>query len=88
MNLNDALEIASANGWKAQHIGERHAVITYDDGGMFARSMDRKRGGSGLARASITEKPDGTVKTKLLSKFTTNALHWARYGALKKAVSQ
>lgn len=86
--LSEAIRVANMNGWQVQHIGQGYVTVVYDDGGSIARAFDRNRG-RGLARATIMEKNrDGSLSTKLLSKWTTNLLHWIRYAQLKKAVNE
>lgn len=84
MTLNEALDVFGSNGWHTQTVCENYAVVAYDDGGNLARSFDRNRGGSGLARASLTIGPDGVIRSNLLSKWTTNGLHWIRYLSAKR----
>lgn len=84
MTLDDAMALWRSHGWRMEsRHADWYAVMVYDDGGNFARSMDRNRG-RGFARATLYAGPDGHVETRLLSKATTDPLHWIRYLTAKR----
>ena len=79
MTLDDAMALWRSHGWRMEYRhADWYAVMVYDDGGSIARSIDRDRG-RGFARATLYATADGRVQCRLLSKATTNLLHWHRY---------
>lgn len=84
MMLDDAVALWRSHGWRMEcRHADWYAVMVYDDGGNLARSIDRERG-RGFARATLYAAADGRVECRLLSKATTNLLHWVRYATMKR----
>lgn len=87
MTLVEAVHLWRMHGWLVEERGIRGAIMIYDDGGWAARAFDRQRG-KGYARAALYIDIDGRVRCRLLSKWTTNGLHWIRYLTMKYRTAQ
>jgi hypothetical protein len=77
MNLAEAVDAWTARGWHLEARRPDVAVLVYDDRGQWIQLLDHRRSHRG--RAALYVGDDGRVRSRLLSKFTTDPLHWLRY---------
>lgn len=77
MNLAEAVDVWTARGWCLEARRPDVAVLIYDDRGLWVQLLDRRRSHGG--RAALYVDDDGWIRSRLLSKCTTDLLHWVRY---------
>lgn len=85
MTLDQAISLLHANGWVLETRAGDVAILTYEDRGAFTQLLDDRRARS--ARISVSHH-EGRISTRLLSKATTDVLHWVRYRRARKLIQE